>query len=49
VAEALRRGLVINCTHDYTLRFLPPFIVREREVNEFLDGLETVFSRTRAA
>lgn len=49
VAEALRRGLVINCTHDFTLRFLPPFNIREREVNEFLDKLETIFSRTRAA
>jgi acetylornithine/N-succinyldiaminopimelate aminotransferase len=48
-AEALRRGLVINCTHDYTLRFLPPFIVREREVNEFLEKLDTIFSKTRKA
>lgn len=49
VAEALRRGLVINCTHDYTLRFLPPFIVRELEVNELLDKLDTIFGKTRAA
>lgn len=49
VAEALRRGLVINCTHDYTLRFLPPFIVQEREVSEFLDKLETVLGKTRRA
>jgi acetylornithine/N-succinyldiaminopimelate aminotransferase len=49
VAEALRRGLVINCTHDFTLRFLPPFIVRAHEVDEFLDKLEAVFSRTRIA
>ena len=42
VAEALRRGLVINCTHDFTLRFLPPFIVREREVNQFLEKFESI-------
>ncbi len=47
VAEALRRGLVINCTHDSTIRLLPPFIVTSRQVNEFLDKLETVFARTR--
>jgi acetylornithine/N-succinyldiaminopimelate aminotransferase len=47
VAEALRRGLVINCTHDFTLRFLPPFIVREEHVDEFLERLETVFDKTR--
>jgi acetylornithine/N-succinyldiaminopimelate aminotransferase len=44
VAEALDRGLVINCTHDFTLRFLPPFIVGERQVREFLLKLETVFN-----
>jgi acetylornithine/N-succinyldiaminopimelate aminotransferase len=47
VCEALRRGLVINCTHDYTLRFLPPFIIAERQVKEFLQKLEAVFSQTR--
>ncbi len=47
VAEALCRGLVINCTHDFTLRFLPPFIIREREVNEFLEKLEGIL-RTRS-
>ncbi len=47
VAEALQRGLVINCTHDSTIRLLPPFIVTPRQVNEFLDKLETVFARTR--
>ena len=44
VAEALKRGLVINCTHDFTLRFLPPFIVGERQVAEFLTKLEAVFN-----
>jgi len=47
--EALARGLVINCTHDFTLRFLPPFIIGERHVREFFEKLETVFARTRAA
>src|SRR6266852_3364860 len=36
VAEALNRGLLINCTHDRTLRFLPPFIVTRAQVREFL-------------
>src|SRR5437870_4217775 len=47
VAEALGRGLIINCTHDYTLRLLPPFIVTARQVNEFLEKLETVLAKTR--
>ncbi|MBI3668632.1 MAG: aspartate aminotransferase family protein [Acidobacteria bacterium] len=47
VTEALRQGLLINCTHDSTLRFLPPFIISARHVNEFLHKLESVFTKTR--
>jgi acetylornithine aminotransferase/acetylornithine/N-succinyldiaminopimelate aminotransferase len=46
VTEALRNGVLINCTHDYTLRFLPPFIVTSREIRQFLSKLETVFEQT---
>ena len=46
VREALRRGVVINCTHDHILRLLPPFIVRSADVKEFLGKLETVLART---
>lgn len=50
VEEALRSGLVINCTHDHILRLLPPFIVRPRDVAEFLEKFEAVLahaSRTK--
>lgn len=47
VAEALRAGLLINCTHDYTLRFLPPFIVTSQQIRQFLAKLETVFAQTQ--
>lgn len=46
VAEAIQRGLLINCTHDFTLRFLPPFIVTSAEVREFLRLLENIFATT---
>ncbi len=46
VAEALNRGLLINCTHDRTLRLLPPFIVTRAQVREFLRVLERVFAAT---
>jgi acetylornithine/N-succinyldiaminopimelate aminotransferase len=36
VAEAMNRGLLINCTHDYTLRLLPAFIISAKQVREFL-------------
>lgn len=44
VAEALKRGLLINCTHDYTLRLLPPFIITRAQVSEFLQLFEKVVS-----
>ncbi len=44
VQEALRRGVIINCTHERTLRFLPPFIVTSKQVKEFLAVLESVLA-----
>jgi acetylornithine/N-succinyldiaminopimelate aminotransferase len=40
VTEALRGGLLINCTHEHILRLLPPFIIRRTDVTEFLSKLE---------
>jgi predicted acetylornithine/succinylornithine family transaminase len=46
VSEAMRRGLLINCTHDFTLRFLPPFIITSAQVREFLRLFELVLATT---
>lgn len=46
VAEALRRGLLINCTHERTLRLLPPFTVTSAQVREFLRLFEMVLAKT---
>ncbi len=44
VTEAMQRGLLINCTHDFTLRLLPPFIITRAQVREFLRLLEVVLA-----
>jgi acetylornithine/N-succinyldiaminopimelate aminotransferase len=49
VAEALKQGLLINCTHDFTLRLLPPFIVTRAQVREFLKTFEMVLATTSKA
>jgi len=49
VAEALKQGLLINCTHDFTLRLLPPFIVTRAQVREFLKTFELVLASTSKA
>src|SRR3989442_2124838 len=46
VSEAMQRGLLINCTHDFTLRLLPPFIISHAQVREFLRLLELVLATT---
>ena len=47
VAAALRRGLIVNCTHDHVIRLLPPFIVTERQVDDFLTRFGAVLRETK--
>jgi acetylornithine aminotransferase/acetylornithine/N-succinyldiaminopimelate aminotransferase len=44
VAEAAKRGLLINCTHDHILRLLPPFIVTRAQIREFLKLFNAVLA-----
>jgi len=44
VLDAQARGLLINCTHDTVLRFLPPYIVTEREVDAAVRILDGIFA-----
>ena len=42
VNRAMEEGLLMNCTHDTVLRFLPPYIITENEVDEAIAILERV-------
>ena len=44
VDRCLERGLLINCTADRVLRFIPPLIVTQEEINRLLSTLDEVFS-----
>lgn len=46
VEEALRRGLLINCTHERTLRLLPPYTITPEQVKEFLHRFEKVLAKS---
>ena len=46
VAEALKQGLLINCTHEHILRLLPPFILTAQQVKEGLSKLESILAKT---
>ncbi len=45
VNQAMQEGLLMNCTHDTVLRFLPPYIITEAQVDEAVSILDRVFRR----
>jgi acetylornithine/succinyldiaminopimelate/putrescine aminotransferase len=45
VVDAIEEGMLINCTHDTVLRFLPPYILGEREVDIATEKLNKIFKR----
>jgi predicted acetylornithine/succinylornithine family transaminase len=49
VLDAMAEGLLINCTHDTVLRFLPPYIVSEKEIDQALKVLAKLFAKMPSA
>ncbi len=47
VKTALDRGLLINCTAGKTLRFVPPLIVTQEEIDQMIKILDKIFSELR--
>jgi len=45
VNKCLERGLLINCTQEKVLRFLPPLFITEKDVNWGVNILEQSFSK----
>jgi acetylornithine aminotransferase len=45
VMDCLARGLLINCTMDRVLRFVPPLIITQREIDRLLDVLSQVLTK----
>ncbi|MDE3200653.1 MAG: aspartate aminotransferase family protein [Acidobacteriota bacterium] len=44
VAEMLKRHIVINCTSDTVLRFLPPYILERAHVDTAIASLDEIFT-----
>ena len=42
--KCLEKGLRINCTNDSVLRFMPPMIATESQIDQAVDILDTVLS-----
>jgi acetylornithine/succinyldiaminopimelate/putrescine aminotransferase len=45
VLDAMAEGLLINCTHDTVLRFLPPYIISEKEIARAVKILTKVLGK----
>ena len=49
VAEMLKRRILINCTSDTVLRFLPPYILERSHVDTAIAALDEIFAEHAAA
>ena len=47
VLDGMAEGLLFNCTHDTVLRFLPPYIVTEKEVDQAMKVLAKLFAKVK--
>ena len=44
VSVLLRNRILINRTHETVLRFLPPYIIREKHVDKVIQALDSALS-----
>ena len=49
VLDAMAEGLLINCTHETVLRFLPPYIITEKDIDQAVKTLARLLSKVKAA
>jgi acetylornithine/N-succinyldiaminopimelate aminotransferase len=45
VSACIKEGLLINCTMDTVLRFMPPLIIVEEEIDRLLETLDGIFAK----
>jgi len=45
VSACLEKGLLVNCTQEKVIRFLPPLIINKKDVDQAINILDTVFSQ----
>src|SRR5665648_572278 len=45
VKKCLEKGVLINCTAGNVLRFLPPLIVKEEEIDYLIEVLDKIFKK----
>ena len=48
VLDAMQQGLLLNCTHETVLRFLPPYIVTQQEIDRAVRILSRVLKTAKS-
>ncbi len=49
VLDGIKEGILFNCTHDTVLRFLPPYILSEQDVDRAVAVLTKIFKNAKTA
>jgi acetylornithine aminotransferase len=49
VADCLSRGVLVNATSERVLRFVPPLIINQREIDRVMDTLSAIFNQRTIA
>ena len=47
LSELLAKGILINRTHETVLRFLPPYIIEKKHVDEVVHALDKALAKSR--
>jgi acetylornithine aminotransferase/acetylornithine/N-succinyldiaminopimelate aminotransferase len=47
LSELLAKGILINRTHETVLRFLPPYIIERKHVDEVVHALDLALAKSR--
>ena len=43
VQACMERGFLINCTQEHILRFIPPLIIQEEQIDALIACLDSIF------
>jgi acetylornithine aminotransferase len=49
VEDCLARGVLVNATSDRVLRFVPPLVITQREIDKLTETLTAIFNRRAVA
>jgi acetylornithine aminotransferase len=49
VADCLARGVLVNATSERVLRFVPPLVITQRDIDKLIETLTAIFNHRMVA